>query len=326
MGSAMEVMMQVSNLKTYYPIKGGVFSRVVGQVKAVDDVSFSIKKGETLGLVGESGCGKSTAAKTIMCLVPPTSGEVLYRGKNIFKFGRQELKEYRKEMQIIFQNQYGSLNPRKTVGDMLKEIIRFHQLAEGPGIDKKIQQLMELVGLSIYHIGRFPHEFSGGQRQRIGIARALCLDPQVIICDEPVSALDVSIQSQILNLLKDLQEELGHTYLFIAHDLSVVKYISHRVGVMYLGRIVELTETEKLFETPLHPYTQALLSAIPIADPDHTSIKAVLRGDVPSPNNPPPGCVFHTRCREAMEICSQEIPPLREEEPGHSVACHLYEP
>lgn len=319
-----DLIMQVTNLKKYYPIKGGVLSRVVSQVKAVDDVSFNIARGETLGLVGESGCGKSTAAKTIMCLIPHTQGQVLYRGKNIFSFGKEARKEYRKEMQMIFQDQYGSLNPRKTVGDMLTEIIRFHDLATGPEMEKRIRQLMEMVGLSVYHIGRFPHEFSGGQRQRIGIARALCLDPRVIICDEPVSALDVSIQSQILNLLKDLQEELGLSYLFIAHDLSVVKYISHQVGVMYLGKLVELTLTDNLFETPFHPYTRALLSAIPVADPDHTSIKAVLKGDVPSPSNPPPGCVFHTRCWEAVDICSREIPRMVEKEPGHQVACHLY--
>lgn len=324
MGHTKEVVMKVSRLKKYYPIKGGVFSRVVGHVKAVDDVSFAIDKGETLGLVGESGCGKSTAAKTIMCLIPHTSGEVLYRGKSIFSLSREQMKEYRKETQIIFQNQYGSLNPRKTVGDMLTEIIKFHHLATGSEIDKRIRKLMEMVGLSVYHIGRFPHEFSGGQRQRIGIARALCLDPQVIICDEPVSALDVSIQSQILNLLKDLQDELGLTYLFIAHDLSVVKYISHQVGVMYLGRMAELTETDSLFDNPLHPYTRALLSAIPIADPDHTAVKAVLKGDVPSPSNPPNGCVFHTRCHEVMDICSKTIPEMIEEDPGHFVACHLY--
>lgn len=316
------ILLKVNDLKKYYPIKGGILSRVVGNVKAVDGVSFEIKKGETFGLVGESGCGKSTTAKTIMRLVPYTDGEVIYRGKNIFSFNKKELKEYRKEVQMIFQNQYGSLNPRQTVGDMLKEIIKYYKLETGPAVDKRIKKLMEMVGLSMYHIGRFPHEFSGGQRQRIGIARALCLNTRMIICDEPVSALDVSIQSQILNLLKDLQEELRLTYLFIAHDLSVIRFIADKVGVMYLGRLVEVTETEVLFENPTHPYTRALLSAIPIADPDNTALKAELEGDVPSPNNPPSGCVFHTRCPEAGEGCSQEVPALKEVEKDHLVACN----
>ena len=319
-----QVIMRVSRLKKYYPIKGGVLSRVVGHVKAVDDVSFDIKEGETLGLVGESGCGKTTTGKTIMRLVPHTEGEVFFRGKNIFSLSKSDLKAYRKEVQIIFQDPYGSLNPRQTVGDMLTEIITYHQLASGEGVQQRIRQLMEMVGLSDYHIGRYPHEFSGGQRQRIGIARALCLNPRMIICDEPVSALDVSIQSQILNLLKDLQAELGLTYLFIAHDLSVVKHISDRVGVMYLGRLAELTETDELYQNPLHPYTKALLSAIPVADPDHTGVKAVLKGDVPSPSNPPKGCVFHTRCPQCMAVCSQETPVMTQPEPGHFVACHLY--
>ncbi len=315
------ILLKVNDLKKYYPIKGGILSRVVGNVKAVDGVSFEIKKGETFGLVGESGCGKSTTAKTIMRLVPYTDGEVIYRGKNIFSFNKKELKEYRKEVQMIFQNQYGSLNPRQTVGDMLKEIIKYYKLETGPAVDKRIKKLMEMVGLSMYHIGRFPHEFSGGQRQRIGIARALCLNTRMIICDEPVSALDVSIQSQILNLLKDLQEDLRLTYLFIAHDLSVIRFIADKVGVMYLGRLVEVTETEVLFENPTHPYTRALLSAIPIADPDNTALKAELEGDVPSPNNPPSGCVFHTRCSEARKNCSKEVPILKETEKDHLVAC-----
>ncbi|MCC5908820.1 MAG: ATP-binding cassette domain-containing protein [Clostridiaceae bacterium] len=325
MNSQKKTLLKVENLKKYYPIKGGVLSRVVGHVKAVDDVSFHILEGETLGLVGESGCGKTTTGKTVLRLTEQTEGAVIYQGENIFDFTSKQMREYRKDVQIIFQDPYGSLNPRQTVGDMLREIIRYHKLASGEEMEKKIVQLMEMVGLSSYHIGRYPHEFSGGQRQRVGIARALCLEPKMIVCDEPVSALDVSIQSQILNLLKDLQRKLDLTYLFIAHDLSVVKHISDRVGVMYLGKIAELAETDSLYENPLHPYTKALLKAIPVADVDYVASKAVLKGDVPSPSNPPPGCVFHTRCSECMDICSQKAPVMTEARPGHFVSCHLYE-
>ncbi|HQY21904.1 MAG TPA: ATP-binding cassette domain-containing protein, partial [Ignavibacteria bacterium] len=276
-----ENLIEVKNLKKYFPIKKGVFSKTIGNVKAVDDVSFTIKKGETLGLVGESGCGKTTVGRTILRLIEPTAGEVFFRGKDITKISEQELKTYRKKMQIIFQDPYSSLNPRITVGGMLNEILKFHEIAEGEAAEKRVEQLLDTVGLRKIHARRYPHEFSGGQRQRIGIARALSVEPDFIVCDEPVSALDVSIQSQILNLLQDLQAEFGITYLFISHDLSVVEHISDRVCVMYLGQLVEMAKREELYHDPRHPYSQALLSAVPLPDPRNKSKRIILTGDVP---------------------------------------------
>ncbi|QUL98686.1 MAG: dipeptide ABC transporter ATP-binding protein [Candidatus Fermentithermobacillus carboniphilus] len=318
-----EYLVEVKNLKKYYPVKAGIFSKVKAWNKAVDGVSFGIYRGETLGLVGESGCGKTTTGKCILCLEEPTDGEVLFEGKNIFELDREELRHLRREMQIIFQDPYGSLNPRMTVGDIIGEAFTIHGIASGKERTEKVEELLEVVGLSPYHAKRYPHEFSGGQRQRIGIARALALRPKLIVCDEPVSALDVSIQSQILNLLNDLQDKFGLTYLFIAHNLSVVQHISDRVGVMYLGRLVELADSDELYSSPRHPYTVALLSAVPIPDPDVRKKRIVLEGDVPSSLNPPPGCTFHTRCPRAVEECEKIRPEWREVSPGHFVACHL---
>lgn len=278
-----DILLEVRNLKKYYPLRGGIFSRIQGWIKAVDDVSFDVYRGETLGLVGESGCGKTTTGKCILRLEQPTSGSVVFEGRDVLKMNSEQLRALRREMQIIFQDPYGSLNPRMTVGDIVGEAFAIHGIASGRERVKRVEDLLKVVGLSPYHARRYPHEFSGGQRQRIGIARALALRPKLIICDEPVSALDVSIQSQILNLLKDLQDDFQLTYIFIAHDLSVVQHISDRVGVMYLGRFVELTDSEKLYSSPKHPYTQALLSAIPIPDPDHKKERIVLEGDVPTP-------------------------------------------
>lgn len=324
-----KILLRVNRLKKYFPVRRGVFRRIVGWVKAVDEVDFFISEGETLGLVGESGCGKTTCARTILRLIEPTSGEVLFHSKlfnrevDVMHADKKTMKLLRREMQIIFQDPYSSLNPRMTVGDIIGEPLVVHRLAKGKVLRDRVAELLEAVGLKPAHMRRYPHEFSGGQRQRIGIARALALNPQLIVCDEPVSALDVSIQAQILNLLEDLQDQFGLTYLFVAHDLSVVKHISNRVAVMYLGKIVELTETEELFLRPKHPYTEALLSAVPVPDPDYQVERIILQGDVPSPVNPPKGCRFHPRCSYAREICAKEPPELVDLGGKHYVACHL---
>lgn len=317
-------LLEVKDLVKHFPIRQGIiFSKQVGAVQAVDGVSFNVNQGETLGLVGESGCGKTTTGRVILRLLEATSGEVLFEGRNVGDLPKDEMRELRKDMQIIFQDPYGSLNPRMTVGDIVGEPLHIHKLAKGADKEKRVREILEVVGLSAFHARRFPHEFSGGQRQRIGIARALAVDPRLIICDEPVSALDVSIQAQVINLLQDLQKEYGLTYLFIAHDLSVVKHISDRVAVMYLGKIVELTDKESLYREPKHPYTQALLSAIPEADPTIKKERILLKGDVPSPINPPSGCRFHTRCPKVMDICKVEEPAYVDSGDGHFVACHL---
>lgn len=317
-------LLEVNNLKKYFPVKAGVFRKTVGHVKAVDDISFYIKEGETLGLVGESGCGKSTTGATILRLEEATDGEVIFEGKDVLSLNKKDLREMRKEMQIIFQDPYASLNPRMTVADIVGEPLDIHNLVKDKKErNEKVKELLDSVGLTPEHMNRYPHEFSGGQRQRIGVARALAVDPKLIIADEPVSALDVSIQAQVINLLQDLQNEYGLTYLFIAHDLSVVKHISDRVAVMYLGKIVEMTDKKDLYDNPLHPYTQSLLSAIPIPDPTFKKERVILEGDVPSPVNPPSGCRFHPRCPKAMDICSQVEPEFKEYDKGHYAACHL---
>lgn len=318
-----KTLLEVKDLKKHFPIKGGLFGRTTGHIRAVDGVSFSVEKGETLGLVGESGCGKTTAGKVILRLEEATAGEVYFEGCNILELTREEMRNLRREMQIIFQDPYSSLNPRMTVGKIIGEALEIHNLAKGKNKEKRVKELLEIVGLTAHHMRRYPHEFSGGQRQRIGVARALAVDPKLIICDEPVSALDVSIQAQIINLMEDLQKEFGLTYLFIAHDLSVVKHISDRVAVMYLGKFVELADKEELYRNPLHPYTEALLSAIPIPDPSLKREKIILAGDVPSPANPPTGCRFHTRCPYVMDICKTDDPEFIEYEPAHFAACHL---
>jgi oligopeptide/dipeptide ABC transporter ATP-binding protein len=318
-----EALLDVRNLKTYYPILGGILRRRVGWVRAVDDVSFHINPGETLGMVGESGCGKSTIGRTIIRLVKATEGKIWFQGKDLLSLRGSSLKAMRRDMQIIFQDPYASLNPRMPVGDIIGEGLMVHGMRNRKEREKTVQYYLSVVGLRKEYVRRYPHEFSGGQRQRIGIARALALKPKLVVCDEPVSALDVSIQSQVLNLLADLQKEFGLTYLFIAHDLSVVEYISDRVVVMYLGKMVELASAEDLYTSPKHPYTQALLSAIPIADPTITKQRIVLSGDVPSPINPPSGCRFRTRCWLAQDICAKQEPQLRTVAPGHSVACHF---
>ncbi|WP_423801500.1 ABC transporter ATP-binding protein [Neobacillus sp. SAB-20_R2A] len=322
--SQSETLLQIQNLKTYYPVKGGFFKRTVGHVKAVDNISFEIKKGETLGLVGESGCGKSTAGRTILRLLKPTEGSILFDGKDITKISGKHLREIRQDMQMVFQDPYASLNPMQMVGDIIAEpIYNFHKKSKS-ALKNEVMDLLEKVGLPPDAYYKYAHEFSGGQRQRIGIARALALRPKLIIADEPVSALDVSVQSQVLNLLKDLQEEFDLTFLFIAHDLSVVKHMSDRIGVMYLGNMVEISDKNSLYAEPLHPYTQALISAIPNPDPRHKKERIILTGDVPSPINPPAGCPFHPRCPMAMEECSKSKPVLKEVKPSHRVACHLY--
>ncbi len=320
-----EILLEVNNLKKYFPIKGGVFGRVVGNVKAVDGVSFYVNKAETLGLVGESGCGKTTTGKVVLRLEEATEGEILFEGRNILELGREEMRSLRREMQIIFQDPYSSLNPRMTVGNIIGEALEIHGLAKGKAKEKKVKELLETVGLTAHHMRRYPHEFSGGQRQRIGVARALAVDPKLIVCDEPVSALDVSIQAQVINLMEDLQKEFNLTYLFIAHDLGVVKHISDRIAVMYLGKIVELADKKALFKKPIHPYTQALLSAIPIPNPSIQREKIILEGDVPSPINPPSGCRFHTRCPYVMDICKTEEPEFVDWGDKHFAACHLEE-
>jgi len=323
-----EILVQVKNLKKYFPIRNGLFSKVMGNVKAVDDVSFKIYKGETLGLVGESGCGKTTVGRTLLRLLEPTSGSIYYEGEDISKYSRNQLRPLRPKMQIIFQDPYSSLNPRMTVGSMLSEAIRVHNIVPNHEVEKEAHRLLDVVGLPKAHSTRYPHEFSGGQRQRIGIARALSVKPELIVCDEAVSALDVSIQAQVINLLKDLQQEYNLTYLFIAHDLSVVEYISDRVAVMYLGKIVEIADSEKIYLDTLHPYTKALMSAVPIPDPDKKSDRIVLTGDVPSPANPPAGCSFHPRCPlankggEFITQCKLENPTLDEKGLSHFVSCH----
>ncbi|MBS3811898.1 MAG: dipeptide ABC transporter ATP-binding protein [Halanaerobiales bacterium] len=321
-----ERLLEIKNLKKYFPVKAGVFRRTVAHVKAVDDISFHINKGETLGLVGESGCGKSTAGRTILRLLEATEGEITFEGQNLLELDKRELREMRKEMQIIFQDPYASLNPRMTVADIVGEPIDIHGLAANKKErNERVTEILDTVGLGTEYMKRYPHEFSGGQRQRIGVARALAVDPSLIIADEPVSALDVSIQAQVINLMQDLQKDFSLTYLFIAHDLSVVKHISDRVAVMYLGKLVEVADKQKLFDDPKHPYTQSLLSAIPVADPTYKSDRIILEGDVPSPVNPPSGCRFHPRCPYAMEICSEVEPEYKDYGEGHYAACHLLE-
>ncbi|WP_165999556.1 dipeptide ABC transporter ATP-binding protein [Bacillus sp. Cs-700] len=320
-----EALLEVKQLKKHFPIQGGVLKQQVGTVKAVDGVTFTLHKGETFGLVGESGCGKSTTGRMLMRLLEPSEGEVLFDGKEMTTLNKKDLRHLRKDIQMVFQDPFASLNPRHTVEKIIEEPLIVHQLGNKVDRKKRVRELLEIVGLSAYHAKRYPHQFSGGQRQRIGIARALAVNPKLIIADEPVSALDVSIQAQVLNLLEDLQKELGLTYLFIAHDLGVVRHISDRVGVMYLGRIVEMADSEKLYLDSKHPYTQALLSAVPVPDPEYGKDRIILTGDVPSPSNPPSGCPFHTRCPKAMDVCSSVVPEFREIEPGHHTACHLYE-
>ncbi|NLO81947.1 MAG: dipeptide ABC transporter ATP-binding protein [Clostridiales bacterium] len=327
MSSQKDVLVEVKDLKKYFPVRGGLIKEKRQVLKAVDGVSFDIYRGETLGLVGESGCGKTTVGRTILKLYPPTDGRIIFDGDDITELNDRQMRSYRKRMQIIFQDPYASLNPRMTVGDIIAESIDIHKIAYGEERKAMIYDLLSKVGLSREHANRYPHEFSGGQRQRIGIARALAVNPDFIVCDEPISALDVSIQAQVVNLLEDLQDEMNLTYLFIAHDLSMVKHISDRVGVMYLGKIVEMAESSELYSKPLHPYTQALLSAIPVPDPDtmEQRERIILKGDVPTPINPPSGCRFRTRCPIAREICAEQEPEMKDYGGGHMAACHFIE-
>jgi oligopeptide transport system ATP-binding protein len=320
---AQEPLLEVKHLKKHFPIKGGVFSKTIGYVYAVDDVSFALHRGETLGLVGESGCGKSTTGRAILRLIEPTAGEINFEDQNIVELGKSEMRSLRREMQIIFQDPYASLNPRMTIGSIIGEPLEIHKIAKGAEKEERVAALLQKVGLRAEDMRKYPHEFSGGQRQRIGIARALALNPKLIVCDEPVSALDVSIQAQVINLLGDLQEEFGLSYLFIAHNLNVVEHISNRVAVMYLGKIVELAEDKELYRNPQHPYTEALLSAVPIPDPTVKKKRIILQGDVPSPINPPSGCHFHTRCPYKEKICEEVEPAFKDIGGGHWVACHL---
>ncbi|HEX9265471.1 MAG TPA: dipeptide ABC transporter ATP-binding protein [Candidatus Binatia bacterium] len=319
-------LLEIHNLKKHFPVGDGFFSRHKGSVKAVDGVSLTVNEGETLGLVGESGCGKSTLGRTILRLIEPTSGEVIFHDKNLLALPARELRDMRREMQIIFQDPYASLNPRMRVGDIVGEGLEIHKLARGKAKRDRVMELLHQVGLREEHYPRYPHEFSGGQRQRIGIARALAVSPKFIVCDEPVSSLDVSIQAQIINLLQELQEKMHLTYLFISHDLRVVEHISHRVAIMYLGKIVEIANSDTIYSAAKHPYTRALLSAVPMPDTARKKERIVLEGDVPSPVNPPPGCTFHPRCSYREALCSQTEPPLDFSVDGHGVACHVFGP
>jgi peptide/nickel transport system ATP-binding protein/oligopeptide transport system ATP-binding protein len=321
-----EALLEVSGLKKHFPVRRGIFRRTDGYVYAVDGVSFTIAHGETLGLVGESGCGKSTVGKTILKLIEPTAGEIVLDRVPITRLSQHDMHPHRRNMQVVFQDPYSSLNPRMSAGEIVGEPLFNYELAQGKEREERVRRLFGRVGLRAEHMRKYPHEFSGGQRQRLGIARALAVNPKLIIADEPVSALDVSVQAQVINLMMDLQDEFGLSYLFIAHDLAVVEHISHRVAVMYLGKIVELTDKTSLFTTPLHPYTEALLAAVPIPEPGMKRKRIVLAGDVPSPIRPPPGCRFHTRCPYAEDLCKRVEPPMLEVHPGHSVACHLRQP
>ena len=317
-------LLVVENLKKYYPINASVLGKAKSFVKAVDDVSFTIKRGTTMGLVGESGCGKTTVGRTILRLHDVTGGTVMFKGRDLAKLSKKELRSLRPHMQMIFQDPYSSLSPRMPVGEIIGEAVRTHNIVPKSQYQSYIRKVMKDCGLQPQYFYRYPHEFSGGQRQRICIARAVALNPEFIICDEPVSALDVSIQAQIINLMKDLQTQFGYTYLFISHDLSVVEHISDTIGVMYLGNLVETGDKAKIFANPMHPYTKALLSAVPMPDPDMKMNRIILKGDIPSPANPPSGCKFRTRCQYCMDVCEREVPQFREYEPGHRVACHLY--
>ncbi|KPN89609.1 ABC transporter ATP-binding protein [Lysinibacillus sp. ZYM-1] len=323
-----EILLEVHNLKTYFPINNGFISKKKDFVKAVDGVTFKLFKGETLGIVGESGCGKSTTGRSILKLIEPTSGEIIFEGRDVLSLSKQELRRLRKQMQIVFQDPFASLNPRLRISSILEEALLTHGIGKSKKERRqKVLEILQMVGLNAFHADRYPHEFSGGQRQRIGIARAIAVGPSLIIADEPVSALDVSVQAQILNLFQSLQKELGLTYIFIAHDLSVVKHISDRVGVMYLGRMVEFADKNQMFSEPLHPYTKSLMSSVPVPNPENKKKdRIILTGDVPNPANPPLGCTFHPRCFACMEVCKTKNPRNIEVKPGHFVACHLFEP